>query len=334
MTVDCLNVELSQALEEVHFSGGLKGFPTNHGWVLLPISSNPNANALVFKSSSDHYNFATYECGLKYLGSSINYSSDPTLSEMIIWEFGERDPANKLSAADSWSCIKINASQAGDEYYASLASYISSSLRSAGLRLRSLSNRYHEQLKYALLKNKKIGSWFSNIALHEIYTDFHSLASELSSGRDHLARVVAFHVCAPSNIDSLAKLEAWLKKPANKPHEKHPMIQLMLNSLGSKESPLWLRRMGEIRNEMLHRIPMGSNKAVCSFTLESVSTSQGEISRIRLGDPSSPPSSSQQPEDPLVELSDISWKFEKLCRDAWKLSKYPATLVEIQPSKK
>ena len=314
----------SYATEEVHFSGGLRGCPTDHGWALFPVSEHADSYALVFKTSETHYAFATHECGLRYIGTCVRYRKGGNSPPMDVWEPG--DPSKGLNAADSWGAIAHHAAVANDNEYADCASYVSVCLKVSGLRLRDVSNRYHDQLNWALADKEKSGTWFSNAALLDLYADFHSLVSELSSARDHLARLAAIHAGAPDRVDSLARLEDWVEKPANLACATQPLIALLLSASGTRSNPNWLRRLGDIRNEMLHRVPMGANKSVSGLTLQDVSTSQGIIKTIRLAEPLSKTALANQSPDPLIELSQLSMNLEQLCRTAGKIAKYPAEL--------
>jgi hypothetical protein len=248
---------------------------------------------------------------------------------MDVWEPGKRDPSNNLNAADSWSAVGHNAALAHDSGYAECATYLSVCLKIAGLRLRDVSSKYHDQLRWALRAQQKTGTWFSNAALLDLYADCHSLVSELSSARDYLARLVAIHANAPDNIDSLARLEGWINRIGNHGQASRPLAGLILSASGTKESPGWLRRLGEVRNEMLHKIPMGANRRVSGLTIQEFSTSMGTVQTIRLAEPLSKTPLVNQGADPLVELSQLSTSMEQLCRAAWKLAKYPASLPEF-----
>lgn len=332
MTTEVTDIEIgtSSATEEVHFSGGLRGFPTDHGWALFPISDNPDSNALVFQSPQSHHRFATQECGLHLIGTSIRYELGNNSPPMNVWEPRRRDPSSGLNAADSWGAIAHQASSEGDNEYANFASYVSVCLKVSGLRLRDISNKYHDQLKWALGDKNKAGTWFSNHALLDLYADFHSLVSEMSSARDHLAKIAAIHVGAHDRIDSLARLEDWIARPKNSANVNQPFIRLLTSVLGAKDGHDWLRRLGEVRNEMLHRIPMGANKSVSGLTLQEINTSQGIIKSIRLAEPLSKTPLSRQGPDPLTELSQISSNLEHLCRAACRLAKYPIVLPQFK----
>ncbi len=248
---------------------------------------------------------------------------------MDVWEPGKRDPSNGLNSADSWRAVGHEAASKGDNEYANCATYVSVCLKVAGLRLRDVSNKYHDQLKWALHSQRKVGTWFSNAALLDLYADCHSLVSELSSARDHLAKIAAIHVGAPNRIDSLARLEDWVNKACNRDHITQPLIHLIFSDYGTKENPGWLRRLGEVRNEMLHSIPMGANERISGLTLQEFSTSMGIVKTIRLAEPLSTIPLVNQGPDPLIELSQFSTNLEHLCRAGWKLAKYPALLPQF-----
>lgn len=329
MEVTVLETGTSYFHEEVYFSGGLRGAPTNLGWALYPISSDPNSNVLEFQSPQAHLHFATQECGLHFIGTCIRYAKNSDAPPMDVWEYGKRDSSNNLNAADSWSAVGYQAQMAGDHEYATCAKALSVSLKIAGLRLRDISRKYHDQLRWALRDGKKVGTWFSNAALLELYADCHSLASELSSARDHLARLAAIHVGTPDKIDSLARLVDWISKDINHSHANQSMVVLILSGYGTKENPGWLRRLGTIRNEMLHTLPMGANVRVSGLTLQEVITSLGVVTMIRLAEPLNRTRLADQGPDPLIELAQLSVNMEQLCRAGWKLAKYPASLPQF-----
>ncbi|UWX04209.1 hypothetical protein H1235_02450 [Pseudoxanthomonas sp. NC8] len=329
MDVDVPGLELgtAQAKEEIHFSGGLRGARTDQGWVLFPVSDDPEADAVVFKSSDAHFAFATKECGARYLGACITYRSGPNSPPMDAWEFGARDPANGLGAADSWSAICRQAHRAGDMRYAEKASFVAANLRGAGLKLRDVSNGYHEQLRWALADKTPPGRWFSNAALQSVYANFHALASELFSARDHLAAVVGMHVGAPERINGLSRLEDWISAETRQNSAQEPMVRLILDALGSETAPGWLRRLGDVRNEMLHRVPMSANRSVASLVLEARLTTMGDVTTIRMGKPPGDSTSSfGHMQDPLIEFGWLSGSLELLCRSMWKFAKYSPEL--------
>lgn len=314
--------------EEVHFSGGLRGLQVEQGWALVPIPSPSEPSALVFSTAEEHARFAR-KCGVRYLGSCIRYRSAGSHAPMDVWEPGARERKNGLNAADSWNAVAFRAREAGDIEYADCATYISICLKTAGLRLRDVSNGYHDQLQWALLERRKVGTWFSNAALLDLYADFHSLVSELSSARDHLARLAAIHAGADKKVDSLARLDAWARKQTNASSMQQSLAAILLFELGKEPNHGWLHRLGEVRNEMLHRVPMGRNRSASGLTMLQVETRNGPVCTIRLAQPLSETPLEKQGVDPLVELSEISMKFEQMCRAAWKLARYPARVPEF-----
>lgn len=324
-----LKVSRSYATEEVHFSGGLRGQLTNRGWALFPVSGDPEADALVFRTVEAHRSFVTNQCGLELVGVCVHYHMAGNSPPMDVWEPGSRDPKNGLNAADSWIAISHRALEEGDKEYADRATSIGICAKVAGLRLRDLSNEYHRQLAWALSEGKSIGTWFSNAAMFELYADCHSLVAELCAARDHLARIAAIHAEAPSKIDSLARLSEWVGKERNQSCANQPLIAQLLTANGTEGQPGWLSRLTALRNEMLHSLPMGADKRVSGLALEQMSTSQGTITTIRLAEPTHEKPLEAQGADPLVELSQLSKRFESLLRSAWPHARYPATLQEF-----
>ena len=324
-----LKIGRSYATEEVHFSGGLRGQLTNQGWALFPVSGDPESDALVFRTVEAHRSFVTNECGLELVGVCVHYRMGEKSPPMDVWEPGSRDPNNGLNAADSWVALSHHALEAGDKEYADRATSIGICAKVAGLRLRDLSNEYHRQLAWALSEGKSVGTWFSNAALFELYADCHSLVAELCAARDHLARIAAIQAGAPLKTDSLARLVEWAGKECNQSCANQPLIALLLAAHGTEDEPGWLSRLSALRNEMLHRLPMGADRRVSGLALQQMSTSQGTITTIRLAAPIHEMPLETQGADPLVELSQLSKRFEALLRSAWPHARYPATLQEF-----
>jgi hypothetical protein len=328
--IEDLKVGKSYSTEEVHFSGGLRGLYLEQGWGLFPVRSGGNLEAIVVPRAHDLSKLVK-EAQCHYVGACIKHRSQGGHVPFDVWEPGDRD-TNGLRAADSWSAVAFRARESKKTEYAECASYVSVCLRSAGVRLRDVSTGYHDQLRWALLERQKVGVRFSNAAMLDLYVDFHSLVSELCSARDHLARLAAIHSGADQTIDSLARLEAWLSKPANASKKSEPLVLLLLGALGTKDSPGWLRLLGETRNEMLHRIPMGRNPLAAMFRLDEVQTTAGPVRTIRLV-PNSIRLEGELPRDPLETLSELSANLESLARLAWRVAKFPATIPEFGTTK-
>ncbi len=328
MPIEILNISFSkgQATEVVYYSGGLSAIPTPEGWALTPVKCESESRALAFKSSQEVHDFATKECLQRFIGSVVKYVIGTDSPPMDVWESGRRHPVSALNAADSWGAIAHQATEAGDIDYANSATYVSVCLKIAGLRLRDVASGYHDQLNWALSANSKPGLWFANAALLDLYADFHSLASELSSARDHLARIAAIHCGAPDKIDCLSRLEDWANRPVNFAALKEPLVALLLSASGTEISPNWLRRLGTLRNQMLHRTPMAANKNVAGLVVHEIETNLGKIRTIRLAERIMITPLNQQDPDPLIEFATLSAHFETLCRSAIAMVMYPAMI--------
>lgn len=306
-----------RSTQTLYFVGGLLGRETNRGWTLFPVSGDETQDVLLLGSWAN-FEAAVEELGLIYVGTEQRISSETDSPTIRFWEPGRRD-TNGLNAADAWAGVANSAKKAGDASYSNVATYISACLRVAGLRLRGTSEGYHDQLRWALRAQTAVGRGFSNVAVLDIYADIHSLLSELASARDHLARIAAVHVQAPEKIDCLAWLEKWVK--TNKAAESEPLVAALLAASGTKESPGWLRRLSEFRNEVTHRIPLAANNRVSGLVLESQATRLGPISTIRLGEIQGDGTAAANL-DPLTEVAELSKKMEMHLRSASRLAKY------------
>jgi hypothetical protein len=306
-----------RSTQTLYFVGGLLGQETKRGWTLFPVSGDETEDVLLLGSLAN-FEAAVEELGLTYVGTEQRISSETDSPTIRFWEPGRRD-TNGLNAADAWAGVANGADKAGDASYSNFATYISACLRVAGLRLRGISEGYHDQLRWALRAQTAAGRGFSNVAVLDIHADIHSLLSELASARDHLARVAAVHVQAPENIDCLAWLERWLK--TNKAAGSEPLVAALLAASGTKENPGWLRRLSEFRNEVTHRIPLAANDRVSQLVLETRTTRFGPVSTIRLGQLHEGGTASANL-DPLTEVAELGKKMEMHLRAASRLAKY------------
>jgi hypothetical protein len=226
---------------------------------------------------------------------------------------------HSAASLDLWEFVAYQAENSGDFDYANCARYISVSPRLAGLRLRDISDHYHEQLNWAIADKKPSNKWFTNLALLDIYADYHSFVSELSSTRDYIAKLAGVTIGAPDKIDSLARLESWLEKSINHAASSNLIVSSLVKASGTTSAPGWLRQLGQIRNEMLHKMPMVANSAVSGLILQDIKIASKEIQIIRLTD------REKKNMDPLKQLVLISQNLEDLSKKLISYAKYPAT---------
>ncbi|MCD9126691.1 hypothetical protein [Luteimonas fraxinea] len=328
MSIEAWDFRVGQAssAETVYFAGGVCAFQTPDGWAVGPALVDSGLRALQVGNGAALTEFVR-SAGLFYVGTNIPHRSDASLARVEFWELGRRDPVNGMQAADSWSAIAYQAEKLGDQAYADSANYLAVSMQMASLRLRDVARHYREQLEWAVQDGKAQGKRFSNVAMLDLYADFHSLVSELASARDHLARIAAIEGGAPEKIDSLARLQDWAGRPIKSAAAATPMISLLLSQLLDEPSS-WLVRFGKIRNEMIHRIPMAASKSSAFFRLDQLATTAGPLALLRLV-PSPMEVEDLSGTEPLVELTQIANAFEQLAREAWKMAKFPADLPSI-----
>jgi hypothetical protein len=159
----------------------------------------------------------------------------------------------------------------------------------------------------------------------DLHLAFHSLAGELYSARDHLAHIAAVGCGAPEKIDGMGRLEEWLKNSANAAAADNPLVALLFKNMGPKESPGWLRILGEFRNTVMHRQPMGANPAAGGLRVDQWSTPAGAVHTIRLV----PMNDATPGPDPFVELVELYKQFEMLAIEAANRVPYKAELPNV-----
>ncbi|SEE72965.1 hypothetical protein [Pseudomonas migulae] len=319
------NASSSQIL---YFTGGLAVFQLPDGeYALGPV---PTANALPF------YKFKTLEelTNVAKLAGALRVGTNETIqmqsTEIAFWRPDNTSPKNGLnSAADRWSGISYSAHLKNDESYQIIGRYISVSMQAAGIRLRDIALLHHDQLIMALEQPSRVGMGFSNIQMLDLYLAFHSLATELCSARDYLARLAAMHIRAKDSVDNMPRLEDWLKKAAHKDQIKEPLAQLMMNAWGSNESPGFLRTLGDLRNKMVHRQPMSANPESAMLKTKETATDFGPILTIRLAPKQSEESGINATPDPFEAILQLSQQMEKLSTQAADLAKYEPEIISF-----
>lgn len=305
-----------------YFTGGLIGMALQGGsYGLMPIARGVELIAIL-DLSWQRLNEITDQCGSRFVGSNQVLETNVGPRNEI-WKPSSALPADRLHGAESWSAISLQARIKGDREYEDAARYVSVSIQAAGIRLRDVAKGHHDQLRWALEEGMRPGSGFTNIALFDLYLDFHSLATELCAARDHLARVAAITVGAKDSIDSMARLEDWLRKPVNADLAKDPLTALLLIAWGSKESPSWLQTLGDIRNQMVHKQPMAANPEAAVLRLVEVNTTVGPISTIRLAPLGTTDLNLVGAPDPFVTLLNLYNHMEQLVKSASGLARYP-----------
>lgn len=241
--------------DEIHFTGGLRALRASDGWRLGPIIEQGRLGWLSRPLQSAQLAPVTDHLGLMMIAGEE--TSDPD-SMLPAWTWTPFDrPGVPLRTADTWSMIATSARMESDTPYADLALSIASTVRAAGLQLRRASGEYHAQLLAALHDGKKPEQRFSNTRVAELHLAFHSVIAELASARDYIATLAARRIEAPSKIDALSRLADWVGKPANSDAKSDPLVSRLLADSDPAGSDPWLFHIGEYRNFLLHRQPMG-----------------------------------------------------------------------------
>ena len=311
-----------------HFTGGLVAFKLPDGkYALAPIRSDGNITFYKFETLGQLREIAIV-AGALLVGTNETFETNA--SPISTWRPINTSSNNGLnSAADMWGGISYNAHLNQDSDYQAIGRYISVSMQAVGIRLRDIALFHHDQLIWALEEGRPASIGFSNIPMLDLYLAFHSLATELCSARDHLAKLAAMHIQAKESVDNMPRLEEWLKKPVHKDHIKEPLVQLMMSAWGSTESPGFLRTLGDLRNKMIHRQPMSANPESAMLRTKETISEFGPIITIRLAPSRIGVLDIDSVPDPFETLLNLSHQMEQLATQAALISRYEPKIMSF-----
>lgn len=326
------NLRIGKAFttDVLHFTGGLKAMPVvGGGWVIGPVEKTENGLGYLGPLSYQDMHSIIPQAHCYYVGlNKVHMGPDPECSEFWYPHIG--DTSAKEQTSDSWAAVAFQAREVKDQDTSDIARNLSIALRSAGWRLKDVSRLHNQQLEWAILRGRKSGDRFSNIAILDLYLAIHSLLAEMCSARDYLAQLAAKRVSAKPGTDSLARLQDWLKKEVNAPARADALVKLLTEAAGTKDMPGWLTQLTEMRNQVTHRQPLAAHPNTAALLLQMMTTKSGmlptiRLSRFRRGE------KFEEEEDPSVALLRFWLFLEALSRASLTLMPYVAKHPNFAP---
>lgn len=248
-----LKQESTMSTDQLHITGGLRGFRVQGGWAVGPLMYE-GVPRFVGPYNEMEVQALCADLGIEAFGTDQIDLSD---AELPFRKWHPIIPTTGLQSAEKWQAIYHAARQHGDDAYAKLSRNLSASLRAAGIRLRDASDEYHRQLRAALKQGVKPNLNFGNVALDDLHLAFHSLLAEMASARDYFSAIAGMHVDAPIPVDSLGSLLKWVKAAPNEHCLSHPFVAPLVAFGDRAAEDRWLYDLSEYRNLFLHREPMG-----------------------------------------------------------------------------
>lgn len=323
--VEFLEIGSVRTTNVLYFTGGLRAVETvDRGLALLPLRGEGEVVALC-DFTWPALQALAQECGSRFVG--YNQEFDGKGVSEAFWNPGIGRLSKGLFAADLWGGISSNSGASGDADYARAARSISTSLTGAGHRMRDLSVHHHQQLCWAVADREPESS-FSNLPLSDIYRDFQALATDLCSARDYLAKVASFHLGLNESADSMARLEGAVGTKVDELLD--PIARHLFANWGTKTDPKWLRELGDMRNKLVHRLPMAVDPHTRLLRLHSHSTSRGLVETIRLSASRHEHGNPAERADPFVLFSEMYDRVERLCSVTAGFAKHPGDLPTFQ----
>ncbi|WP_126176316.1 hypothetical protein [Tsuneonella rigui] len=182
-------------------------------------------------------------------------SLDAATGQRIEWLAAASDEANaRLGARPDriWSEIRNRAAKVGDERAIHLCSAISFHYLAAEISLRRVSEGYHALQRHVHRTKTPIGHRFTNMDTFDLYNDLHGFFVNLGSTRDYLASFIAEKIDSDNPVSGHSSL---LKRIRHSDAEVHRVVQ----TFSDREfSPIGLAHIGEYRDILVHRSPIGS----------------------------------------------------------------------------
>lgn len=250
----------TKVVDELHLTGGLRARRASGGWIIGPLTemAGHSLPTAIGPFRDEEVGEVAASIDQYVLGAEERVQLEPMLVSRI-WTPFHGSPIPKPRPVDAWNGIATAAHAQQDDDYYRLAKSISMSLRSAGIRIRDVSDQYNHQLIAAIHRGQKTNLKFSNLALFDLHLALHSLLSEMASTRDYLATAAARRINAPDRIDALNRLADWASKPKNAAARHDAVIRPMLEAYEKGGSDPYLYELTEFRNTYLHKEPMGLN---------------------------------------------------------------------------
>ncbi|MFT7359305.1 hypothetical protein [Parasphingorhabdus sp.] len=151
-----------------------------------------------------------------------------------------------------WSEIRNRAAKMGDERAQHLASAISFHYLAAEISMRRVSEAYNTHQRHVHRSKAPVGQRFTTMDTSDLYHDLHAFFVNLGSARDYVASFVAEKI---SDIGKVSNHAALLKRIKESDDEVHKLI---LSYSDRQFLPIGLAHIGEYRDVLVHRSPVGS----------------------------------------------------------------------------
>jgi len=313
-----------QIVDELHFTGGLRGRRQGSGWLIGPLRVD-GAFVEMGPVPETHISIVAAELRVRAFGADETLLGDPHLPTRIWRPFVGLEATSGLPT-ELWGNIAHHAAAAADEDYSALARYVSVCLRASDIRLRDISDGYGAQLLSALTNGAEVGHPFENIPLADLHLAIHSFVAEMGAARDYLAAIVGRQLGAPTSKDSLARLIDWLGADARRTAASQPAAVALTRGWADAEDP-WLKQLTDYRNLFLHRGPMGARGFESAPRLAASATRHGEVRTLVLPIPRR----LEGPDtvDALTQFVRLHWQMFQLAADLAAVASYASTPIVI-----
>lgn len=311
---------------ELHLFGGLRAITnTRNHLTIFPTMTGSLLECLTVTEKSAYYNFIR-SIGLDLIGQEQHIEIEPGL-EQSIWQICQPNRHPQYMSDDLWSGIANTARGAGNKDAADLAKHIAFALRTSGLRLRDCASEYAWQNDYAISQKLGENMRFSNIKSFDLYMALHSLLADMGTARDYLGHFISRFICRDAKpVDSMTRLHERAKsgKLAINNARTNQLVDTIIAICNPKRPDGWMAHLGEYRNIIIHRAPIGS-LSKRHLQAKTLTVGEGRLYQIHFGVSRDPFSEEPQYVDALEH-------FRQLLLNLLDFALNVAIASEIKPS--
>ncbi len=182
-------------------------------------------------------------------------SFDAATGDRIEWLAAASDEAHSRFGARPdriWGEIRNRAASNSDERAEHLCSAISFHYLAAEISIRRVSEAYHALQKHTHRNKTPVGHRFTTMETFDLYNDLHGFFINLGSARDYAASFIAERI---SNLGPVSNHAGLLTKIKNSGDILHRTVRAYSEPT---YSPIGLAHIGEYRNILVHRSPVGN----------------------------------------------------------------------------
>ena len=248
------DLEKLEPLRIVHLLGGLRAFDVEDDVVRIGVNGLTIPAEITRPEYPKLYavleQFGVQPIGVEFISSALEMDGSIP-RQWVSW----RTPKGLgiVFEKQHWSSVRFAEADVDLQKY-EIAGKIGTYLRLTDLRLKQISNAYHQTLRAKLKREEgephpESGSMFSNVWMEEIEAAIHAYFADAAALRDAIAEAV-WHLILKGSGTSVSKMGALLKRAVA---GQHPLVDELLKH---GDDGGWIKNLTDLRNGLIHDAPV------------------------------------------------------------------------------